>query len=263
MHQSVDTTTTWPRDGLPSALSSLTDLQQAGTLSCLSENVIRALNFMHFELVAICEKLEGWEKLNAISHYFFRTKAFQVLPLTTNEITDKHILFESVIANKAGAPIGLTMIYAHLCQLLNIPTRMLSCKSHYLLATTVNDQCLYVNICKEGELLSENSLISLLGSSLAQPVPQELILNRYLEELGLALMRTEQTEAVLKTYSILIQLNPQDTRWLARRGYYLHQLGRDKEALADFKKYLCFMDLKNVPETIMSAYQKCVQDQTS
>jgi regulator of sirC expression with transglutaminase-like and TPR domain len=228
------------------------------------EATSRTLNFMTYELMAQGENLPEAERFELLNQYYFGKKGFQVLQLKAHETLEQHLLLKPVIENRAGAPIAIALIYLHFAAHLDLPAYLIQLRNHYLLKWVRAGHSSYVDLCSEGRLVSEEELMRILartvdmqpGSEALSIVPNRKTFLRYADDLIRVYERLESRENLHAMYNVILRVEPQNNRVLGRRAILRRELGQDKDALADLKRYFAFVDRTQAPPDLLMAFQE-------
>jgi regulator of sirC expression with transglutaminase-like and TPR domain len=228
------------------------------------ESTNRALNFMTYELMAQGENLSEAERFDLLNDYYFRQKGFLVLQLKSHETTEDHLLLKPVVERRSGAPIAITLIYLHLAAHLDLPAYLIQLRNHYLLKWVRGGHSSYVDLCAEGRLVTEEELMGILSRTVeTQPGPEALSIVpnrktflRYADDLMRVYERLQSRDSLHAIYNVILRIEPQNNRILARRAILRRDLGQDKDALADLKRYFAFVDRNQAPPDLVRVFHE-------
>lgn len=226
------------------------------------EPAARALNFMTYELMAQCQGLNELERLNHLNHYYFERKGFQVLDIKPSEVQERHLLPKPVLEQRAGSPIAIALFYLHFASHIDLPAYLIQMRNHYLLKWVRGGQVHYVDLCAEGRLLSEEDLMQIvarvadqssLGAEALNVLPNRKTFLRYASELVRIYERTGLHEQLHSMFNVMLKIEPQNSKLLGRRALLRRQLGLEKEALSDLKRYFSFVEESQAPPEMIQA----------
>lgn len=224
----------------------------------------RNVNFMTYELMAQSEGLTEAERFELLNKYYFKTKGFQVLQLKPQETQERHLLLKPVLENRAGAPLAIALIYLHFAAHLDLPAYLIQLRNHYLLKWVRGGHSSYIDLCSEGRLVSEEELMQIVTrvneptgvSESLNILPNRKTFLRYSEDLMKIYDRTQNNERLYAIYNVILKVEPQNSRIIGRRALLCRQMGLDKEALADLKRYFSFVDRSQAPTEMVVAFQE-------
>lgn len=223
----------------------------------------RTLNFMTYELMAQAETLNEAERFALLNHYYFKLKGFQILELKASETLERHLLLKPVLEARAGAPMAIALIYLHLAAHLDLPAYMIQMRNHFLLKWVRGGHSSYIDLCNEGRLVCEEELMQLVTRAVDGPsgeslslLPNRKTFLRYAEDLVRVYERLELHERLHSMYNVILKAEPQNSRILGRRALLRRQLGYDKDALADLKRYFAFVDRNQASPDMILALQE-------
>lgn len=224
----------------------------------------RNLNFMTYELMAQAEGLTEAERFELLNRYYFKTKGFQVLQLTPQEAQERHLLLKPVLESRAGAPLAIALIYLHFAAHLDLPAYLIQLRNHFLLKWVRGGHSSYIDLCNEGRLVSEEELVQIVartnelssGVETLSILPNRKTFLRYTEDLLRVYERLQAFERLYAIYNVILKVEPQNSRIIGRRALLCRQMGLDKEALADLKRYFSFVDRSQAPAEMIMAFQE-------
>lgn len=216
----------------------------------------RRLHFMTFELFSRCEGLSEAERLERLSHFFFKEKDFQFFD--SKEITTKTLSLSAALESFSSHPFIATLLYLHLAQALQIPLFWIQSQNQSILKWHRSGKCEYLDFLCQSRSLSETEVLKILerkncGVEIWSP---RQLYQGYLDLLINALEKTEGSKELLMAYSLSIQLDNSNTHLLGRRAFLRYRMGYTKDSHADLKRYFSFVDKSQAPVEILDLYQK-------
>ena len=209
---------------------------------------LRELNFMSYELQMLSHDQNENEVLATLNSYFFITKKFRPHPLP--------ILLRDVLRERRGCSISLAFIYMHLAESVGLNMELVHWPLHSVLKWCGQGNSRYVDLEFQGKLLSEDELILLINThkEKVQVLNLRQAVIQYLSYISLTYRQAQEYEKLHTSLSMLLQLEPENTRFLAERALLRKELGLAKESLNDFKRFFSFIEKQNAPGELLSAY---------
>ena len=256
-----------PRSLLPIliGINSLLRMDDSGQDRCL-----RALNFMTYELAAICEKQSEADRFQLLNDFLFTTRDFRINNLNRKTLSSRDLLISNVIEERGGGAIPVALIYMHLAQELDLPIFIVNQPQYHLLKWVRGSKCEFIDVSEKAKILCEDEILKYLN--LNQPkvstvsmatancddpksevVSLKSLLMVYLADLKTALMRENETDLSHAVLSMLLKIEPTNLRWIGERALLRKQMGHLKEAQQDLKRYFSFIDISNAPTEIQVA----------
>ncbi len=226
------------------------------------EPAARALNFMTYELMAQCQGLNEIERLDHLNHYYFGRKGFQVLDIKASEMQERHLLPKPVLEQRAGSPISIALFYLHFASHIDLPAYLIQMRNHYLLKWVRAGRAHYVDLCAQGRLLSEEDLMQIMarvadqspvGAEALSVLPNRKTFLRYADELVKIYERNGLDEQLHSMFNVMLKVEPQNSKLLGKRALLRRQLGLEREALADLKRYFSFVEQNQAPPEMIQA----------
>ncbi|MEK6556225.1 MAG: transglutaminase family protein [Bdellovibrionota bacterium] len=250
-----------PRSLLPLlvAINSLLQMDDTGQDRCL-----RSINFMTYELAAMCEKRSEADRFQTLNDFLFTTRDFRVNSLNRKSLCSKDLLLTSVLEERGGAAIPVSLLYMHLAQELDLPVFIVNQPQFNLLKWVRGSKCQFIDIAERGKILDEEELLRHMnlqpkGSTAAcdenksEVVSLKALLLAYLTDLKTALLRENEIDLGHAVLSMILKVEPTNLRHLGERALLRKTMGHLKEAQQDLKRYFSFVDVSNAPTEIQMA----------
>lgn len=224
----------------------------------------RALNFMTYELMAQCEGLEESDRFERLNEFFFRQKGFQFFSNPQGDLSESQLLLRPVLESRVGTPLMIALLYLHLAAHLDLPAYLVGIKGAYIMKWVRSGHCTYVDLCQDGRILTEAQVMDLVlrGAEEGKSVealnilPARRLLTRYLDQLIRIYEKSEQSLKLHLIYNVLLKVEPQNSKALGQRALLRRQLGLEKDALADLKRYFSFVDRSQAPAELLAIFQE-------
>lgn len=229
------------------------------------DRCLRALNFMTYELAAICEKQSEADRFQLLNDFLFTSRDFRVNNLNRKTLTSKDLLISSVIDERGGGAIPIALIYMHLAHELDLPIFIVNQSQYNLLKWVRGSKCQLVDIAEKGKALSDEEILKFLNmnqakvattacdDSKSEVVTLKSLLMVYLNDLKNALLRENENDLAHAALSMCLKVEPNNLRHLGERALLRKQMGHLKEAQQDLKRYFSFTDISNSPTEIQVA----------
>lgn len=233
-------------DPLQALLTINAQFQPAETL----ENQKREINFMGYELQAICQGQTIATSLDHLNKFFFQTKGFRLLT--------KPVLLNDILSERGGCSLGVTLLYLHLANTLNLRAQLLHWPRHGLLRIEQETGCCFLDLEQNGKKLDGDEVLNMINKNTEALKTLSLteILVQYLTYLAFHFRQIEDMDGLHKTLSLILKIEPENTRYLAERAMLRKKIGLLKESLSDFKRYFAFTDRQAAPEEVNLAYDE-------
>jgi regulator of sirC expression with transglutaminase-like and TPR domain len=227
----------------------------------------RTLNFMAFELAALCDGKSEQEKLEVLNHFFFETKDFQICSMNRKQLKEQHMLLRDVLAERSGASLVISLIYVHLATQLDLPLALVNISNLNVLKWMRGSRSSYLDLTQNGRVLDEEGLLQLISqdpgveiSSTAEAKLEVLsykkILLMYLQDLLVVLEKADEKDLSHAVLSMLLKLDPNNLKFIGDRALLRKDMGFHKEAMNDIKRYLSFTDIGSAPVEIQYAFRE-------
>ena len=218
---------------------------EAGRDACL-----RTVNFMSYELAATCASRNDESALSELNNFFFEKKSFR--------IGSDNFLPQQIVEERTGCGVALSLLYMHLAQGLGLNLELVHWPLHSLLKWDQGGRSRFVDMERKGKLLSEDEILGLInkhkGEVRTLPLSEALV--EYLSHLSVYFRLQKNNECLLKTLSLILDQEPENTRVLVERALLRREMGFPKEALNDLKRYFAFADKSAVAPEVLTAYDE-------
>jgi len=233
-----------------SPLTALVTIAQRFNPDFSPDNCTRTINFMTYELQANADTSEPENCYQKLNHYFFEHKNFKRLPA--------HHFLNEILAERGGCPIALALLYIHLGQSLGLRLKLVHWPLHAILHWDDNGLCHYIDLEHNGKILDEDELLQIINKHKDQVRTLNLTesIVQYLAYLAMQFRQQMQLEKLHEALTLILQVEPENTRFLAERALLRKELGLTKESLADFKRYFAFTEASTAPNEMAAAYQE-------
>jgi regulator of sirC expression with transglutaminase-like and TPR domain len=221
-----------------------------------TETCLRNVQFMGFELLKTCEGKTEAERWEILRQFLFLEKTFQILPMRPAELTEDALLIRSVLENRAGHPLAITLLLLHLSYFLDLPMTLIQARHHFLLKWVRSGQTIYLDLYNECRQLGNQDLIQVLNRSASnlETWNAKQLLTQYLELLMQTFERSQSLSQLHLVYNLLLQLDDTNTSILGQRALLRQKLGFTREALNDLKRYFSFIEKTHAPPELQQCW---------
>ncbi|MGE0526631.1 MAG: transglutaminase family protein [Bdellovibrionales bacterium] len=220
------------------------------------ESCMRGVQFMGFELLKDCEPLGEAERWEALRHFLFHERGFQISSTRPQDVHEKEVLMKCVLEERSGHPLPVVFLLLHLAQYLDLPMALIQARNHFLLKWVRSGKTIYLDLYNEGRALTDQELIQILNrsSSNLEVWSAKQLIAQYLE----LLMRTfESSQNLMQlhvVYNLMLQIDDSNTAILGQRALLRQKLGFTREALSDLKRYFSFVEKSHAPTELQQAW---------
>jgi regulator of sirC expression with transglutaminase-like and TPR domain len=224
----------------------------------------RAINFMTYELAAICERQAEADRFQLLNDFIFTSRDFRVNNLNRKSLCSKDLLLNTVLEERGGAAVPVALLYMHLAQELDLPIFIVNQPQYNLLKWVRGAKCQFIDIAEKGKILDEEELLKAMNlqpkgmtstaeQGQSEVVSMKALLLVYLTDLKNALLRENEVDLCHAVLSMILKVEPTNLRHLGERALLRKQMGHLKEAQQDLKRYFSFVDISNAPTEIQMA----------
>lgn len=224
----------------------------------------RAINFMVYELAALCENKSESERLEILNSFFFDTRDFQIQNLTRKNVAPEQLLLKNVLEERGGSSIAILLVYLHLAKCLDLPIFAVNQPRAHVLKWVRGSKASFIDLAQKGRLMSEEELLELINRDIGkigshiedqklEVLSYKSLLLSYLQDLRGSYRQLENRDLLHAILSMLLKIEPNNLKYLGERALLRKELGHHKEALQDLKRYFSFTDIKLAPLEIQMA----------
>jgi len=209
----------------------------------------RSVNFMSYELATVCHNKTEIESLEAFNDFFFGTKKFRFSP--------EPVLIQNIVSERCGCGIALALLYMHLAKQIGLQLQLIHWPLHTILKWEHAGRAKFIDLEQQGKILSEEELLSMINKHKDQVRTLALheALVQYLAYVSMSYRQSEDYETLHKALSLILRLEPENTRFLAERAILRRDLSLFKESLSDFKRYFSFTDISMASPEVIAVYE--------
>lgn len=186
----------------------------------------------------------GEQFVETANQYFFETLGFR--GERDNYYHPRNSCLNEVLTARTGIPITLAVVYMEVARRLGRPVSGVGMPGHFLAKYDAPGYSCFIDCfggrvvsfeeCRELALGTSKIDIFAVPATLA-PVSKRQILLRMLNNLRGAYRRTEEHNKAIAVLDLLLEAAPGAEEYKQRGALHLH-LGRTREALADWERYL-------------------------
>lgn len=223
-----------------------------------AESGFRQVQFLGFEILKSCESLSEAERWEALRHFIFEDKGFQLSVKQLSELTEKDVLMKNVLDERCGHPLPIVFLMLHLAHYLDLPMALLQARHHFLLKWVRSGKTVYLDLFNEGRALSDQELIQVLNRSASnlEVWSAKQLMAQYLELLMNAFEASQALNQLHLVYNLILQMDDTNTSILGQRALLRQRLGFTREALCDLKRYFSFVEQTHAPSELQQAWME-------
>jgi regulator of sirC expression with transglutaminase-like and TPR domain len=271
--------------GLLNLVRELSRVSALVATEATSERIVKRIQFFTYEIRSLlpastnlCER----DRLSILNRFFFEEKGFRCLPTAEKHtpgaatIGGEAYLLNQVLANRAGAPLAIALLYAYMAEHMGVTLEFVDLYPSCFLKWNEAGRSRFIDVSRGGSTLSSDELIELLQerfspenstSAPSVPVTPTLLAARlgetltfetfvadYLTQLKVALDPIPDAEHALILQNTLISYQPSNLALLGERAILHRRLGNFKSALADLKRYFAFHEREKAPKELVALH---------
>ncbi|MCB0350368.1 MAG: hypothetical protein KDD38_04235 [Bdellovibrionales bacterium] len=235
-----------------SSIQTLININTNLTRDESQDSCLRTINFMTYELATLCDNKTDREVLEVLNDFFFKTKNFK--------LDTSPLLLASILAERRGCGIALAYIYMHLAKNLGLELHLIHWPLHAILKWECEGKAFFIDLEQNGKLLSEEELLLMVNKHKDQlrTLSSTESTIQYLSYILTHYRQENQLEQLHRTLSEILNIEPENTRYLAERALLRREMGLIKESICDFKRYFSFTDRSAAPAHVITAYDSIV-----
>lgn len=243
----------------------------------IEDHITRSLNFMVYEISAATSGLKEADRWLLLNDYFFSRKNFQAICIPSQPqpmLKLNPLLLSQVINQRVGHPMVLSIIYSHFAQLIDLPIFLVHCPPQFLLKWIRSGHNHYIDLNQKGRVINENELthfLNIQGIQWTQDeydtfeiLPLRQIITQYLKMIIEYFENFQDPQKLLLLYNLLVQMDSQNVKILAKRSLLYRELGLLQEAVTDLKRYFSFVEKDHSSPELRSVFielQKQIESQ--
>jgi regulator of sirC expression with transglutaminase-like and TPR domain len=226
------------------------------------DKVMRKVRFLYYDLSTLLgdSSRSDKEKLFLLRDYFFTEKSFRCRSQTATT-EEEDYLIHSVVNRRCGSPLMIGLLFRSLAQHIQLNVEVVIIGNQRLLKFIENGKCQFLDILKNGELLTKAEMLELMNRAGVagedgplETLDGEQIVLHYLNSLKRVYKRTCADEKLMNVLNLMVNLQSSNLKILAERALLKHRLGQPYEALLDLKRYFAFYDEQQVPRDLVELY---------
>lgn len=224
----------------------------------------RTVNFMVYELAALCENKTESERFEILNQFFFETRDFQIKNVGRSSLTSSEMLIRTILEERAGASLPILILYLHLAHCLDLPIFAIHQPRHHVLKWVRGSKASFIDLAESARILDDEELLQIINRDV-RPVasinemPQletlsfKALLTKYLHDLRRIYLNEKKDDLTHAVLSMLLKLEPTNLKYLGERALLRKQMGHHREAMQDLKRYFSFTDISQAPSEIQLA----------
>jgi len=235
----------------PDILLRLIEIHRALGAPSDAHATMRSVNFMAYELAALLQSQPPENVLREFNRFFFEQKNFRLSPVYNS--------LESLLDRREGCAILVALLYLHLAGSCGLKMNLI----HWPLHTVIRwesspGKFAYIDLEKNGELMKPEDTLALVCKHKKEMLPlktQEAVA-QYLAYLALHFRNLQEYENLHTVLGLILDIEPENTRYMAERAILRRDLGLVKEALQDLKRYFAFTNSDSTAPEILAVYNE-------
>jgi regulator of sirC expression with transglutaminase-like and TPR domain len=228
--------------------------------------MIRRTQFFAYELqTLIRDENTEREKIALLNAYFFDMKKFRCIEdLSRTRPVLNTVHFGRALVDRSGSPVLIAVLYKYFAEHIGVQLEVVDFHPTRFLRWYENGRARFVDILREGDLLSSEQLIECLhdkfsamdasAHSILEVSRFELILSHYIGDLKTAIGAAEDFAKLLFLQNTLVSYQPSNVELLAERAFLHRKVGQFKNALSDLKRYFAFYDKARAPRDLVELH---------
>lgn len=216
---------------------------------------LRTVNFMTYELAALCEGKNEADRFEILNEFLFRGREFRIQNLNRKCATVEDLLVKNVLEQRGGGLIPTALLYIHLANQLDLMLFVLNQPAFHILKWSRGSKASFIDLTQEGKVLDEEELLRVLSTcgGAQQNISFRELLVCYLHDLRSAYRRNNELDLCHAVLSMILKIEPTNLKYLGERAILRKEMGHVKEAQQDLKRYFSFTDVSNAPADIQLA----------
>ncbi len=226
---------------------------------------LRTVNFMTYELAAMCEGKNEADRFEILNEFLFRGREFRIQNLNRKCATVEDLLIKQVLEQRGGGLIPTALLYIHLANQLDLMLFVLNQPAFHILKWSRGSKSSFIDLTQEGKILDEEELLRVLsscggaqlkgpdGNGRSESISFRELLVCYLHDLRAAYRRIGELDLCHAVLSMILKIEPTNLKYLGERALMRKEMGHIKEAQQDLKRYFSFTDVSNAPADIQLA----------
>jgi regulator of sirC expression with transglutaminase-like and TPR domain len=234
----------------PDILQRLLEIHQALGRVVDGHGLARAVNFMIYELTMILQPLSGEAVLPALNHFFFEQKHFRL---------GSGFSLNEVVVSREGCSILVALMYLHLAGSCGMKMNLVHWPMHTVLRwETSPGKYSDIDLERRGEVLSAEEILALVCKHKKElsPLGMREAVQQYLSYLSVHFRGFGELDQLHTVLGLILDVEPENTRYIAERAILRRDLGLVKEALQDLKRYFAFTNADSTAPEIVTVYNE-------
>ncbi|MCB0356657.1 MAG: hypothetical protein KDD40_06600 [Bdellovibrionales bacterium] len=226
------------------------------------EHLKKKLNFLVYELQALCEDLKDEDKIHVLNEYFFAKKGFFSLTQKSPKFGD--LCLHQLLINKSANSLILVILYQYLANQINLPIYAIGLLPLHIVKWYHNDNSTYIDVHRQGKKFEHSEILQILNCNTSEQDCFEAlnikqIFTLYLNALIDSLKSEELYSKLIVCLDLAMSMDENNLNILQQRAILHYKLGDFEQAWSDFKRYFAFSELDCASEEVKLIYQKLVE----
>jgi regulator of sirC expression with transglutaminase-like and TPR domain len=235
-----------------------------------AELLAKRVLFLSFEAQTHIPMELSWDtKLQKLNEFFFQKKDFSVVADQSFHDPLSLQLLNRVLSTRIGAPRLLGLVYVYIAQKIGLHLEFVDLQPQCYLKYLDQGTSRFIDLSRCGKLMSSLELLDTLqrrlqvpsvsSADLLETVSSERFVLDYLVALKAAFKYRENLEPLLIIQNHILDLQPTNLNLLGERALLYKQMGHQKNALSDLKRYFAFSDRNRAPLELVKLYDELCQ----
>jgi regulator of sirC expression with transglutaminase-like and TPR domain len=224
------------------------------------EWMVKRTQFFAYELQTfVVPNASAEARLALLNQFFFEKKKFRCSERPFHAAAKPaSLLLSQVLSGRTGSPTVIALLYTLLAEHIGLELEFVDLRKTCFLRWNENGRTKYIDVSRNGSLLSSEELIETLCESLLEVYSFESFLCQYVCDLKLSLRSENNLEKLLFLQNTLISYQPSNVHLLGERALLHRQMGNLKNALSDLKRYFTFCDRDRSPNELLKLFDELV-----
>ncbi len=212
-------------------------------------HIARTIKFMSYELVTNGRGRTENEHAAMLNQFVFNQKEFKI---------GESVLLNELIATRESCAMLLALFYIELGASLGLKFCLMHSPPHSTLRwQSVDGKLRYLDLSLKGKELSSEEILALLSRKNDQmrALTDREAFQQYLAYLATHFRARRESERLHVVLNFILNLEPENTRYIAERALLRKELGLIKDALYDMKRFFAFTEPAAVSPEILRMYE--------
>ncbi|MCB9025834.1 MAG: hypothetical protein H6625_05925 [Bdellovibrionaceae bacterium] len=221
--------------------------------------LLRKINFLVYELQALCEGLEENDKIHVLNSFFFEKNGFH--SIFELRPSSKNFSFQKLLNTKSANSLLLIILYQFFANQIDLPIFAINMEPLQILKWHQKEKCSYIDLNRKGKVFDRNEILGILNHNTSngdcfETLTIKHIFSHFLEKLSQSLQKENLDSQLMTCLDIALDIDENNLKALCQHGLLCYKIGSFQQALKDLKKYFSFTDLYSAPDDLKKIYQQ-------